>query len=308
MARLRADLLLFLAALIWGTAFVAQKTASETMGPFLFVGCRFVISAALLLPLAWIEQKRDPVRLSPRDWRLGGLVGLSLFGNLAMQQIGITTTSATNAGFLTAIYVAMVPVVAWLLTREKPRWVVVAACAVSLFGAYLLEQNGLGTQWSVGDFWVLAADVLAALQILLVTRFLAQANRPFLLSFLQYAVTGVLGLLIGILFEPVSIKIIGDAGISILYAGVLSGAVGFTLQIIAQRHTPAAEAAIIMSLESVFAALSGAWLLGDRLSGIGIAGCCLILFGVLMVQLAPLWRRNPLDALPSGSQDSGDVA
>jgi drug/metabolite transporter (DMT)-like permease len=286
MARLRADLLLLLAALIWGSAFVAQKTANDSMGPLMFVGCRFILSAALLAPLAWIESRRSAVGVSVRDCRLGLVIGFCLFGTMAMQQIGMVTTSVTNAGFLTALYVIMVPILGWLVTRAAPRPVIVIACVVSLSGTWLLEQNGAVQQWQSGDLWVLASDLACALQILLVGQFLGRTNRPYLLSFAQYAVTGMAGLILGLLLEPVMLAGIWRALPSILYAGLLSGGVAFTLQIVAQRHTPAAEAAIIMSLESVFAATAGALLLHDRLSDTAYAGCALILLGVIVVPLS----------------------
>ena len=304
MARLRADLSLLLAAFIWGTAFVAQKTAIGTIGPLLFLGCRFLISAALLAPLALFESRRRTDDLTASDWKLALAVGLSLFCGMAIQQIGIVSTSATNAGFLTAIYVVMVPVVGWVLLRSRPRLMVVASCCVSLVGAWLLEQGGAGTAWGTGDLLVLGSDLFQAVQIILVERFLARHSRPLLLSFLQYAVITVLAFAGAFIVEPIPLAGIWAVMPSILYAGVLSGGVAFTLQIVAQRHTPAAEAAIIMSLESVFAALSGAWLLGDRLAPTGLFGCGLILAGVLLVQLVPLLRRNPLEPQTAPPQDA----
>jgi len=303
MARLRADLLLFLAAFIWGTAFVAQKTAVATIGPLLFLGCRFLISTVLLAPLAFREsQKRDDA-LTGADWRLALMVGLSLFGGMAIQQIGIVSTSATNAGFLTALYVVMVPVVGFVLHRSRASLTVIAACCVSLAGAWLLEQGGDSTAWGTGDVLVVVSDIFQALQLILVERFLARHSRPLLLSFLQYAVITVLAFAGALAFEPISLSGIWIVMPAILYAGALSGGVAFTLQIVAQRHTPAAEAAIIMSLESVFAALSGAWLLGDRLGTVGLFGCALILAGVLLVQLVPLLRRNNLEPEAVPPQD-----
>jgi drug/metabolite transporter (DMT)-like permease len=292
----KADLSLLLAAFIWGTAFIAQKTAVATIGPILFLGCRFLLSTALLAPLAWVESRRRPDTLSASDWRLALMVGLSLFFGMAIQQIGIVTTSTTNAGFLTAIYTTMVPVAAWVLLRKRPRLAVVAACAVSLAGAWLLEQGGTGLQsWGKGDLLILISDAGQAVQIILVERFLARHSRPLLLSFFQYAVITALALPLAFAFEPVSWEGISQVMPSILYAGVLSGGIAFTLQIVAQRHTPSAEAAIIMSLESVFAALAGAWLMGDRLGPTGITGCALIMAGVLLVQLLPMLRRNRLE-------------
>jgi drug/metabolite transporter (DMT)-like permease len=173
-----------------------------------------------------------------------------------------------------------------------------------LAGAWLLEQGGESTAWGLGDALILFSDIFQALQIILVERFLARHSRPLLLSFLQYAVITVLAFSGALAFEPISLAGIWAVMPSILYAGVLSGGVAFTLQIVAQRQTPAAEAAIIMSLESVFAALSGAWLLGDRLALTGMIGCALILAGVLLVQLVPLLRRNNLEPEPSPPQDA----
>lgn len=304
MARLRADLSLLLAAFIWGTAFIAQKNAVESIGPLLFLGCRFLLSTLMLAPMAMIESRRRTDDLRPSDWRLALMVGLSLFAGMAGQQIGIVSTTTTNAGFLTAIYVVLVPVVGWALHRSKPRLAVVASCAVSLAGAWMLEQGGEVQPWGFGDVIILVSDIFQALQIILVERFLARHSRPLLLSFLQYAVIAALSFPLAFAFETVSWDGIVTAGPSILYAGLLSGGIAFTLQIVAQRHTPAAEAAIIMSLESVFAALAGAWLMGDRLGLSGYAGCGLILAGVLLVQLAPLLRRNALEPASTPPQDA----
>ena len=305
MERVKADLSLLLAAFIWGTAFIAQKTAVATIGPLTFLACRFVLSALLLAPMAWAESRRRNDPLSPADWRLAQMVGLSLFGGMAIQQIGIVTTSTTNAGFLTAIYVVMVPVVAWVLTRRTPSVTVVAACTVSMAGAWMLEQGGGAAQpWGMGDMLILFSDIFQALQMILVERFLARHNRPMLLSFVQYAVIAVIGFAMAFIFETVSWEGIRAVAPAILYAGLLSGGVAFTLQIIAQRHTPAAEAGIIMSLESVFAALAGALLLGDRLGPAGLAGCGLILAGVVLAQVLPLLRRNRLEQAAPSQQDA----
>ena len=304
MARLRADLSLLLAAFIWGTAFVAQKTAIGSIGPLLFLGCRFLISTALLTPLALRESRRREDDLTGSDWKLALYVGLSLFGGMAIQQIGIVSTTATNAGFLTAIYVVMVPVVGWALHRNRPSLTVVASCCVSLAGAWMLGQGGGSSSWGMGDVLVLVSDIFQAMQIILVERFLSRHSRPLLLSFLQYAVIAVLALAGAFAFEPIVPAGIWAVMPQILYAGVLSGGIAFTLQIVAQRHTPAAEAAIIMSLESLFAALAGAWLLGDRLGPAGLFGCALILAGVLLVQLVPLWRRKSLEPAAAPPQDA----
>jgi len=300
MNRFRADLLLLLAAFIWGTAFVVQKNANQSMGPVLFVGLRFLLSTLALLPLMHYEARRGAAPLSRLDWIQAVLIGLCLFAGASLQQVGLVTTTATNGGFLTALYVVFVPFMLWSMTRQRPRTLVVAACLVSVGGAWLLADNGQAKHWVVGDLLVLLADLAWALAIVLIGVFLQRTHRPFFLSFVQYSVTAALGLAVGLGFGPVSLPGIVTALPAILYAGLLSGALAFTVQIIAQRHTPPAEAALIMSLESVFAALAGAWLLAERLTPLGVAGSALILLGVVLVETGPGLLRNLRAATGSG--------
>ncbi|HLW73630.1 MAG TPA: DMT family transporter [Gammaproteobacteria bacterium] len=287
MNRLRADLLLLLTAFIWGTAFIAQKDANQSMGPVSFVGARFLLSALALIPLVIYETRRQTVALSRDDWIQAGFVGLCLFAGASLQQLGLVTTTATNGGFLTALYVVIVPFMLWGVTRQRPRALVLAACGVSLCGAWLLTDDGEARHWSFGDLLVVLADFAWAIAIVLIGLFQQRTHRPFFLSFMQYAITAVLGLAAGLLFEPVSMPGLGSAMPAILYAGLLSGGVAYTLQIVAQKHTPPAEAALIMSLESVFAALAGAVMLGDRLTLPAALGCALILLGVVLVEAGP---------------------
>ncbi|HVA54390.1 MAG TPA: DMT family transporter [Gammaproteobacteria bacterium] len=303
MNRLRADLLLLLTAFIWGTAFIAQKNANLHMGPVLFVGARFLLSALMLLPLALYEARKNATALTQKDVVQAGLIGLCLFSGAVLQQIGLFTTTATNGGFLTALYVVMVPFIVWLLTRQRPRSIVVLACVISIIGAWLLADNGHAKTWSLGDLLVVLADVAWALAITLIAIFLQRSDRPFFLSFVQYAVTAVLALICGLIFEPVVIPGIVSAVPAILYAGLLSGGVAYTLQIIAQKHTPAPEAALIMSLESVFAALAGALLLSERLTPWAAVGCALILLGVIVVEIGPGLRRR-VRSLGAGTGNS----
>ena len=286
--RIRADLLLLLTAFIWGTAFIAQKNANLTMGPVLFVGLRFLLSTFLLLPFALYERKKHATALTRKDYLQAAMIGLCIFVGANLQQIGLITTTATNGGFLTALYVVMVPVIVWLLTRRLPRISVVLACIISIVGAWLLAEKGQMRSWNTGDLLVVAADVAWALSIVLVAQFLQRSDRPYFLSFAQFTVTALLSLAWGLAAEPVVISGIAAALPAILYAGVLSSGVAYTLQIIAQRHTPAPEAALIMSLESVFAALAGALILSERLTTLAAVGCGLILLGVALVELGPL--------------------
>jgi len=292
MNRLRADLLLLLTALIWGTAFIAQKDANHSMGPITFVGARFLLSALALLPLMFYELRRGHSPLTRKDWLQALVVGLCLCTGSCLQQAGLVTTSATNGGFLTALYVVIVPFMVWGLNRTRPRLLVIAACAVSVAGAWLLTDDGSARHWSRGDLLVVLADFAWALAITLIGDFLQRTHRPFFLSFTQYAVTTVLALGVGLIWEPVSLPGIGSAMPAILYAGLLSGGVAFTLSVVAQKYTPPAEASLIMCLESVFAALAGAVMLHERLTLLAATGCGLILLGVVMVEVGPVLIRG----------------
>lgn len=299
MTRLRADILLLICALIWGTAFVAQKNPASTHWPLLFVSSRFLLSALLLAPLALWESRKSGASApaSRRDLGLAVAIGLCVCVAGSMQQVAMTSTTATNGGFLTAVYVAFVPFVVWLVARTPPRGMVLFACAITVAGAWLLAQNGQARSWSRGDLVILASDLVWALHITLVARFLGRLNRPFLLCFVQYAVTALGSGLAGFASESASLDELRAALPAILYAGIASGGIAYTLQIVAQRYTPAPEAALIMSLESVFAAVAGAALLHERLTPVAMAGCVLILLGAVMVELAPALRRGLLGVM-----------
>lgn len=291
MSRIRADLLLVLAALIWGTAFIAQKNAGELMGPISFVGVRFLLSCVALTPLALYEGGQSRTPLKKADWSLAGLIGICVFAAAALQQVGLATTTATNGGFLTALYVILVPLFVFAQSGVKPRRIVLVAGVVSVAGAWLLTDGAELTSWTSGDGLVLIADVAWAAGISLVPAFLSRCDRPYFLAFAQFGVVGALGTVVGLAVEPVSQEGLHAALPSILYAGLCSSGIAFTLQIVALKYTPAAEAALIMSLESVFAALSGAVLLSERLTGSAILGGALILLGVVLVESGPAMQN-----------------
>jgi drug/metabolite transporter (DMT)-like permease len=227
-----------------------------------------------------------------RDVLLALGICVTLFAGAAGQQVGLVMTSVTNAGFITSLYIAMVPFVSWAILRTSVRPLVLVAVAVSLAGAWLLTDNGV-TALSAGDFLVAGSALLFALHIVLVGAFQKAAHRPFFLSFTQYWVTALVAGVVGFAVEPVSWQSLRAAAPTIAYAGILSGGVGYTLQIVAQRYTPATEAALIMSLESVFAAVAAAILLGERLTLLAALGCGLIMLGVVLVEIVPLLPRRP---------------
>ncbi|HEY4345603.1 MAG TPA: DMT family transporter [Parvibaculum sp.] len=316
MTRATADLLLLAAALIWGLAFVGQATAMEHMGPLTFSGARFLLAALVVAPFAAMESRRMPA--IPRN-RAPALIGIGtvFFLGVVTQQLGLLSTSVTNAGFLTALYVIMVPALAWAVqhvatrraaarmpmlaspvpasplaeTPVKVNGFVWPAAAISFAGTFLLGGGRIGgLNW--GDGLVIVAAFFWAVQILALGALAYDLRRPLTIAFIQYAVTAALGLGAGFIFETPTLAGVFAAWRELAYTGVVSGGIAFTLQSIAQAHTPPSDAAIIVSSESLFAAAFGALLLGDRLGAAGWSGAALVLAAVLLVQLGPAYLRR----------------
>ena len=297
LTRARSNGLLLLVALIWGSAFVAQAIGTRSLGAFTFTGLRFALGAAVVAPFAWREwrtlraQRREP---RPRDIALIAGLGALLFLGAAMQQIGMHTTSVTNAGFLTALYIPLVPVFGWIASRHAPHWTTWLAAAGCMAGTWLLTGGGSAgglLNFKTGDWWVIASSVPWAAHVMLVGRAANRLHGAMLVACGQFIACSVLALLLGVATEPITTHGVRLALGAIVYTGVLSVGLGFTLQVVAQRHTRAADSAIVLSSETVFAAAFGALFMGDRIGDAGLAGCALILGCVLMVQLQPLvWR------------------
>lgn len=293
MTRLQANLVLLLAAAIWGGGFVAQATAMDAIGPFWFVGLRFAIAAIAVLPFALLEQKRLGSAPGKRDLLSFILVGTALFGGAITQQIGLTTTTVTNSAFLTGLYVVFVPVISVLLFRQAPHWIIWPVALIALCGIFLLSGGNL-TAMSTGDLWSVTCAVFWALQIVLAGRFVARSARPLALSATQFAACALLSIAFGIAVEPVSLTAVENSLAEILYVGIISSGLAFVLQVIGQRYTTAPQAAIFLSSEALFGAFFGAALLGETLPMTGYLGCALILLAMLTVELVPelLKRRN----------------
>jgi len=290
LSRVSANLLLMLVAVIWGSAFVAQSRGMAHVGPMTFTGVRFLIGALVVSPLIWLEWRRLGrlgQSLDKTDaFKIAGLGSMLLMG-AAMQQIGIGGTSVTNAGFLTALYVPLVPVLSWLVLRQAPHWSVWPGALACVLGAYLLS-GAQSLSISQGDGWIIASTLPWAFHVLLVGRVADRIGAPFLVAGGQFLVCGLVALAWAVTWEPVSWAGLQAASGALAYTGVLSVGVAFTAQVVAQRYAHATDAAIVLSAETLFAALFGYWLLGERLSPAGLAGCALIFTSMMAVQLLPL--------------------
>lgn len=297
MTRFTANALLLLAAALWGSAFVAQSTAMDDMGPLYFSGIRFLIAAACVAPFAWREARRpDQKPLTSHHVRSFVLLGVVFFFAITIQQYGLLVTTVINAGFLTALYVVLVPPLALLVFRERPHGVIWPAAIMALGGIWLLGGGGLDAlNW--GDGAMVVCALFWAVHVALIGRIGAHSGRPLMLSLIQFLVVGVLGVSLGLVFEEFSWASLEGAAFELLYTSVLSGGLAFTLQAVAQRWTRAADAAILLSSEALFGALFGALLLNERLPAIGLIGCALIFAAILAVQLVPLLGRERLRRL-----------
>ncbi len=287
MTRTTANLLILLAAAIWGAAFVPQQTAMQTLTPMWFLALRFALSMVVTAPFLVFEHARASVRPSRRAWKLIGAAGAVFLVANILQQTSLMTTSVTNAGFITSLYILFTPFAAMLLTHERPGFGVWPAAGLGLVGAWLLGGGMGGAGFVIGDGLVMIGAVLWAVQIVLIGMTMKYINRPLLLVMAQYGAIALGAGAWAVAFDPISWEGVVGAWREILYAGVISGGIGYTLQAMAQRHTHASDAAIIFSTEAPFAALFGILLLGDRLSGAQWAGSAAIFAAVLMVQLWP---------------------
>jgi drug/metabolite transporter (DMT)-like permease len=280
MERIRADLLLLLVALIWGSAFVAQRLGMEKVGPFAFNAARFAIGGLALIPVLGWRRLRS---ISHTELRGGLLLGLLLFAAASLQQFGLVWTTAGKAGFITGLYLVIVPLLLALVWREWAAWTCWLGAGLATLGLFLLSVQA-DFRLAPGDKWVLLGALVWALHVIAIGQF-APGRDPLRLALVQYGVCSVLSIPAALLLEPGTWPGLVLAMPAILYAGVLSIGLGYTGQIVAQRHTSPTHAAIILSLESVFAALSGWVVLGEALSPRQLTGCGLMLAGMVLVQL-----------------------
>jgi drug/metabolite transporter (DMT)-like permease len=275
--RVRADLLLLLAALLWGSAFVPQRLAAAHLGYFLFNGLRFLLGALVLLP--WARPRRRPTRTF---FHWSSIAGILLVGAAACQQAGLKFTTAGNAGFLTGLYVVLVPVVLRVLWRQKMAWRSWAGALIAAAGVFLLSVNDQ-FRLNIGDALELAGAVLWALHVVVIGRAVTHVEVLWF-SMGQYLVAGLLNMALGLALEAHTLPGLADCWWAVVYLGVFSVAAVYTLQAAGQKRAPAADAAIILSMEAVFAAVFGHFLLGESLVLRQLGGCALILGAIAIVQ------------------------
>ncbi len=291
MTRIQANLTLLLAGAIWGMGFVAQSSAMDSIGPYLFIGLRFLIATIILIPLALNESRKAPTALKRKDWSGLGIIGCVLFLGMASQQVGLLTTTVTNSGFLTGLYVVITPILTVVFLRQTPHFVVWPASILATIGIYLLS-GGDFTKLRTGDLLTILCAFFWAIQVILVGNLGRQTARPLTLSAVQFGVCSLLGFLVALFFESFELKTIQAAAKEILYAGVFSSGVAFTLQAVAQRYTTGPQAAIFLSSEALFAGLFGALFLGERMGAIGYLGCGLMFSAMILVEVIPEWTKS----------------
>lgn len=286
-----ANLLLLLTAAIWGFAFVAQRVGSQYVGAFTFNGIRFALGSISLVPLIFYLDKRkkgtgtteDNIEVKTKKILIPGvLVGTVAYAGSTLQQMGLIYTTAGKAGFITGFYMIIVPIIGIFLGIKimKNSWI---GIGLAVIGLYFLSVN---ENFSVnyGDLLEIIGAVFWAVHILAIDHFSKKVD-CLKLSCLQFATCSILSLISAFIFEPIAVSNIKEALVPILYGGLLSVGVAYTLQVVAQKNANPAHAGIIMSMESVFGAIGGALILGETMSTRGYLGCLFIIGGIIISQI-----------------------
>ncbi len=300
MKQVRRSLTLILAALIWGIAFVAQSKAMDNMGAFTFNAVRCLIGGVVLIPVILLLRKKDacrPTDGSPYPWKpvlTGGLIcGVILFVATNLQQFAFSVNhdyDAGKAGFITALYIIFVPIFG-IFFKKRPSFLVWISAVIAVGGLYLLCVQGGALALEISDLLVLACSVVFACHILAIDHFNPRVN-GVLMSCIQFFICGILCLVCAFLFEKPRLSDLVAAYIPILYAGVMSCGVAYTLQIVGQKGVNPFLASLLLSLESVFSVLAGWVLLGQALSLREILGCAVIFVAIILAQITLPVRRK----------------
>ena len=294
----KGTIFLLITALIWGSAFVAQSIGMDYIGPFTFSAARDVIAMIVLMPVIllftdkredgtyppiWQQLKPDAITLTGGAW-----CGLTLGIADTLQQVGISMTTAGKAGFITAIYIVLVPLMGFFIGRRVRR-IIIVCVALAMIGFYFLCING-DFEIAFGDLLVFFCAIFFSLHILVIDHFLLKKAHSIKLSWVQFFIAFLFSAALTVLFESPTVSMLWDAKWPILYAGGLSSGVAYTLQIVGQKYTEPTTATLILSLEAVFAVLAGWLILGEVMTGKEIVGCVLVFVAVTLAQV-PLPSR-----------------
>ena len=284
-----------LCTFIWGTTFIAQDTGMDNIGPFTFNAVRFFVGFLAIVPFAFlfeVKKFKSEFKLDFKTFAvLSFLIGLSLFLGSALQQVALLYTDVANAAFFTIFYVPMVPIIIFLFKKKSIHWSVWPSVVLCLIGGYLLT-NFHDAVVRLGDTLVVLGALFWSAHIIFTGIIVTKYNLPLTLGAIQTLLVALFSFVIGLIYEEFIVENILNEIDSILYAGILSGGFAFVLQIYAQKNITPAPAAIIFSLEGVFATIA-AWFLLDQILGVNnLLGCFFILCGVLLSQLLPLIKRT----------------
>ena len=276
--------------IIWGTTFIAQDTGMRVIGPYVFNGVRFFVGFLALIPFYLLLEKKNTYKEVSKNKSkfiyLSILIGLFLFLGTVFQQVALLYTDVANAAFFTIFYVPMVPIIVFFLFKKNIHWSVWPSVILCVIGGYLLTNFHDATV-RLGDTLVIIGAIFWSLHIIFIGKIIEEFDAPILIGLIQTIIVSTCSIILALIFEDFIIKNILDQKVQILYAGILSGGIAFVLQIYAQKNISPAPAAIIFSLEGVFATIA-AWIILSQILNINnILGCCFILVGVLISQLLP---------------------
>jgi drug/metabolite transporter (DMT)-like permease len=308
MNRFKADLVLLLVALIWGSAFAVQRVAAEYFDVFTFNGLRFLLGGLVLLPFSKLNKinktNLTPEQATTKADRLVSfpifekksisfivLAGALLFGAAGLQQAGLETTTAGNAGFITTLYVVLVPVILVLFWKEKIHWLSWLGAGIAIIGSLLLSTGG-SLHLASGDALEMGGALLWGLHVILVSRAVKHLD-VLTFSAGQYIVAGVFNLFVSRL-AAMPLTGLASGWWTIVFIGLISTAVGYTLQVLGQKYAPPTDATILLSMEAVFAALAGFIFLGETMRQVQLIGCGLILIAVIVTQLKSIGLSRAL--------------
>lgn len=277
--------------MLWGFAFVAQKSAMDFMSPFTFIGARYLLGGLVILPFALREFRRRKIPISKINWLLIALLSANFLIGSWLQQTGLLLTTVTNGGFLTGFYVFFVPLIMLVVFRNTPHFIVWICAPLALLGLYLLNGATLD-QINSGDIIIIFSAIFWALHVLLLGLLALKTGLPIFISCVSFLSAGALAELASFIFENPTLADVSAGWLEIAYAGIFSTAIAFTLQAIGQMHVPPANAAIILSGEALFAAIGGAIIMGDRLPPIGYLGAAIIFTSIILVETVPAVIRR----------------